>query len=114
MAWSNAMALIRNISRRDEVKRLMGDEGFVVKRIGEIFYPWTKEGMRETPARRNKQPWDWACLAQRVSPLRGAARIGARGSVWNCSTVFLTSPPRRGRVTPRLGEVDSSRSTVSV
>ncbi len=51
---------------RNEVKRLIGDEGFAVKRIGEIFYPWTKEGMRETPARRNKHPWDWACLAQRM------------------------------------------------
>lgn len=50
---------------RDELKRLMTDEGFAVKRIAEIYYPWAKEGMRETAARKNKRPWDWACLAQR-------------------------------------------------
>jgi SAM-dependent methyltransferase len=51
---------------KGELKRLMTDEGFAVKRIAEIYYPWAKEGMRETPARKNKRPWDWACLAVRV------------------------------------------------
>jgi SAM-dependent methyltransferase len=51
---------------RDELKRLMSDEGFTVKRIAEIYYPWAKEGMRETTARAKNRPWDWACLAQRV------------------------------------------------
>ncbi|HVZ69772.1 MAG TPA: class I SAM-dependent methyltransferase [Rhizomicrobium sp.] len=51
---------------RTELKRLMTDEGFSVERIGKIHYPWAKEGMRETPARKERRPWDWACLAKRL------------------------------------------------
>lgn len=51
---------------RAELKRLMSDEGFAVERIAKIYYPWAKEGMRETPARKTKRPWDWVCLAKRV------------------------------------------------
>jgi SAM-dependent methyltransferase len=51
---------------RDELKEILSGEGFAVTRIGKIFYPWTKEGMRQTPARRNSRPWDWTCLARRM------------------------------------------------
>lgn len=51
---------------REELNRLVSDEGFAVERIAKIYYPWAKEGMRETPSRAKKRPWDWACLAKRV------------------------------------------------
>jgi len=51
---------------RRELRALMVGEGFAVTRIGKVFYPWAKEGMRETSARRGRRPWDWACLARRV------------------------------------------------
>jgi hypothetical protein len=51
---------------RDELGEDLARAGFAVRRIGRAFYPWSIEGMRETPARRAKRPWDWLCLAQRI------------------------------------------------
>lgn len=51
---------------RDELAADFSRAGFAVKKIGKAYYPWSKEGLRETPKRRASPPWDWVALAQRV------------------------------------------------
>jgi 2-polyprenyl-3-methyl-5-hydroxy-6-metoxy-1,4-benzoquinol methylase len=49
-----------------ELRTVLADAGFKVKKLGRAHYPWTIEGERETAARAANRPWDWVCLAQRV------------------------------------------------
>ncbi|HWD48345.1 MAG TPA: class I SAM-dependent methyltransferase [Rhizomicrobium sp.] len=51
---------------REELRKDFSDAGFAVKKIGKAFYPWAKEGLRETAKRRASRPWDWIALAQRI------------------------------------------------
>jgi len=51
---------------RDELKADFSAAGFRVKKIGKAFYPWAKEGLRETPKLRANRPWDWVALAERI------------------------------------------------
>jgi SAM-dependent methyltransferase len=51
---------------REELNDNLARAGFAVTRMGRAFYPWSIEGMRETPARRANRPWDWLCLARRL------------------------------------------------
>ena len=51
---------------REELAADFSRAGFTVKTIGKAFYPWSKEGLRETPKLRAHPPWDWVALAQRT------------------------------------------------
>lgn len=51
---------------RDELNDDFTTAGFKVKKIGKAFYPWSKEGLRETPKLRAHRPWDWVALAERI------------------------------------------------
>jgi cyclopropane fatty-acyl-phospholipid synthase-like methyltransferase len=51
---------------REELAADFSRAGFAIKTIGKAFYPWSKEGLRETPKLRAHPPWDWVALAQRV------------------------------------------------
>jgi 2-polyprenyl-3-methyl-5-hydroxy-6-metoxy-1,4-benzoquinol methylase len=51
---------------REELAADFSRAGFIIKTIGKAFYPWAKEGLRETPKLRANPPWDWVALAQRV------------------------------------------------
>jgi SAM-dependent methyltransferase len=51
---------------REELAADFSRAGFAVKIIGKAIYPWSKEGLRETPKLRASPPWDWVALAQRV------------------------------------------------
>jgi ubiquinone/menaquinone biosynthesis C-methylase UbiE len=51
---------------QEELRKDFSAAGFAVKKIGKAHYPWSKEGLRETAARRTHRPWDWVCLAQRI------------------------------------------------
>jgi SAM-dependent methyltransferase len=51
---------------RAELDRIFTDYGFTVRRVDRATYPWSIEGVRETPARAKNRPWDWMALAQRV------------------------------------------------
>jgi 2-polyprenyl-3-methyl-5-hydroxy-6-metoxy-1,4-benzoquinol methylase len=51
---------------RDELRADFSRAGFAIKRIGKAFYPWAKEGLRETAKRRANRPWDWIALAQKL------------------------------------------------
>jgi SAM-dependent methyltransferase len=48
-----------------ELIAIMSDQGFLVRRIGRVYYPWSTEGLRK-PRSHNARPWDWICLAQRA------------------------------------------------
>jgi len=52
--------------RRDELKTLLMRHGFEVTRIGRIYSPWSREGLRKPRNPAFKSPWDWICLARRV------------------------------------------------
>ena len=58
-------AMQKHFSRR-ELAATMAEHDFAVRRMARVFSPWAKEGMRKPRAAGTKQPWDWACLAQRV------------------------------------------------
>ncbi|MEI9929184.1 MAG: class I SAM-dependent methyltransferase [Rhizomicrobium sp.] len=49
-----------------ELDRIFTDYGFTVRRVNRAYYPWSIEGVCETPARAKNRPWDWMALAQRV------------------------------------------------
>jgi 2-polyprenyl-3-methyl-5-hydroxy-6-metoxy-1,4-benzoquinol methylase len=51
---------------REELAADFSRAGFTVKMIGKAYYPWSKEGLRETPKLRAKRPWDWVAVAQHV------------------------------------------------
>jgi SAM-dependent methyltransferase len=51
---------------RAELDRIFTDYGFTVRRVDRATYPWSIEGVRETPARAKNRPWDWMCLGQRI------------------------------------------------
>jgi hypothetical protein len=51
---------------REELAADFARAGFTVKIVGKVYYPWSKEGLRETAKLRAKPPWDWAALAERV------------------------------------------------
>ncbi|MGN6515150.1 MAG: class I SAM-dependent methyltransferase [Rhizomicrobium sp.] len=51
---------------RDELRADFSTAGFKVKKIGKAFYPWSKEGLRETRKLRASPPWDWIALAQKI------------------------------------------------
>ncbi|HTQ13540.1 MAG TPA: class I SAM-dependent methyltransferase [Rhizomicrobium sp.] len=51
---------------RDELIAALARAGFKPRRIGRARYPWSIEGMRETPRRRKNRPWDWIVLAKRM------------------------------------------------
>jgi SAM-dependent methyltransferase len=50
---------------RDELSVTLSKLGFVVRRIGHAYYPWSTEGLRK-PRSDDRRPWDWICLAQRA------------------------------------------------
>lgn len=49
-----------------ELKAILGDHGFRVRKLGKASYPWSIEGVRETATRAANRPWDWICLAERL------------------------------------------------
>ncbi len=51
---------------RAELDRIFTDYGFTVRRVDRAYYPWSIEGVRETPARAKNRPWDWMALAQKL------------------------------------------------
>jgi SAM-dependent methyltransferase len=51
---------------RRELAATLSELGFVVTRIGRVHYPWSTEGLRK-PRSDDRRPWDWICLAQRVT-----------------------------------------------
>jgi SAM-dependent methyltransferase len=51
--------------RRDELISTISVEGFLVRRIGRVHYPWSSEGLRDARRWKRTCPWDWICLAQR-------------------------------------------------
>jgi len=51
---------------REELRSDFSNAGFAIKKIGKAFYPWAKEGLRETAKRRASRPWDWIALAQKL------------------------------------------------
>lgn len=51
---------------RQELRDDFSAAGFAVTKIGKAFYPWSKEGLRETPKRRVNPPWDWVALAEKL------------------------------------------------
>ena len=53
--------------RRDELSAILARHGFKVKRIGRIYSPWSREGLRKPRNPVFKSPWDWICLAQRAT-----------------------------------------------
>jgi SAM-dependent methyltransferase len=52
---------------RSELAPTFAEHGFAAPRIGRIYYPWAKEGMRKPRTSGTKRPWDWICLARRVA-----------------------------------------------
>ena len=53
--------------KRRELRDIFAVQGFAPARVGRVYYPWAKEGIRRPRAARVKAPWDWACLAQRCA-----------------------------------------------
>jgi 2-polyprenyl-3-methyl-5-hydroxy-6-metoxy-1,4-benzoquinol methylase len=51
---------------REELAADFARAGFTVKIVGKVYYPWAKEGLRETAKLRANPPWDWAALAERI------------------------------------------------
>ncbi len=51
--------------RRDELTAILARHGFKVVRIGRVYSPWSREGLRKPRNPAFKSPWDWICLAQR-------------------------------------------------
>ena len=60
---------------RHELGPILAAHGFVPVRIGRIYYPWAKEGLRKPRSAKGKGPWDWACLARREA---GASAVAGR------------------------------------
>ena len=58
-------ALQKHYAREELVAEFAG-AGFAVRKIGKAYYPWRKEGLRETAKRRANRPWDWIALAERL------------------------------------------------
>jgi len=52
---------------RDELKATLARHGFEVVRLGRIYSPWSREGLRKPRNPTFKSPWDWICLAKRVA-----------------------------------------------
>jgi SAM-dependent methyltransferase len=52
---------------REELGRVLRAHGFKPMRIGPIHYRWSKEGMRKPRGHAGKGPWDWVCVAKRVT-----------------------------------------------
>jgi SAM-dependent methyltransferase len=52
--------------RRDELRALLTEHGFTVKRLGRIYSPWSREGLRKPRNPAFKSPFDWICLAQKA------------------------------------------------
>ncbi len=50
---------------RAELVAVITRHGFDVRRMGRIYAPWSREGMRKPRSSTVKGPWDWICLAQR-------------------------------------------------
>jgi SAM-dependent methyltransferase len=48
-----------------ELVAIMSDQGFLIRRIGRVYYPWSTEGLRK-PRSHDAWPWDWICLGQRA------------------------------------------------
>jgi 2-polyprenyl-3-methyl-5-hydroxy-6-metoxy-1,4-benzoquinol methylase len=53
--------------RRDELTAVLARHGFQVKRMGRIYSPWSREGLRKPRNPAFKSPWDWICLAERTA-----------------------------------------------
>jgi 2-polyprenyl-3-methyl-5-hydroxy-6-metoxy-1,4-benzoquinol methylase len=53
--------------RRDELIGILARHGFTIVRIGRIYSPWSREGLRKPRNPAFKSPWDWICLAQRTA-----------------------------------------------
>jgi len=51
--------------RRDELMSVVRDNGFDVKRIGQLRAPWAREGMTNPRRPGIQNPWDWIVLARR-------------------------------------------------
>jgi SAM-dependent methyltransferase len=52
---------------RSELDALLALHGFVAKRIVRAYYPWSEDGLSKPRGSGGKNPWDWACLAQRAA-----------------------------------------------
>lgn len=50
----------------EEFAAAMEGNGFKVKKLVKVHYPWSVEGLRK-PRSTTREPWDWLCLAQRVA-----------------------------------------------
>jgi len=61
-------AIQKHFERR-ELEPILAAHGFAAERIGRVYYPWAKEGLRK-PRLAKGNPWDWVCLARRASNAR--------------------------------------------
>ncbi len=52
---------------RDELIAVLARHGLKVVRIGRIYSPWSREGLRKPRNPTFKSPWDWICLAKRTA-----------------------------------------------
>jgi SAM-dependent methyltransferase len=51
---------------REELRALLAQHGFRMRKLLRISYPWQKEGLRKPRNAGTRRPWDWLVLAQRV------------------------------------------------
>lgn len=51
--------------RRDELIEIFRERGLEVKRLGQVFSPWSGEGLDRPRPSNTKGPWDWICLARK-------------------------------------------------
>jgi SAM-dependent methyltransferase len=49
---------------RGELRRIVVELGFEIVTLRKISYPWGEDGLELTAT---KSPWDWACLAGKIS-----------------------------------------------
>ena len=97
-------AVQKHFERR-ELEPILARYGFAPVRIGRIYYPWAKEGMRK-PRAATSNPWDWVCLAQRRDS--SSARTAARGPGNPIRTRPMSagSPSRVRSRRPRSGSAE--------
>jgi SAM-dependent methyltransferase len=59
---------------RAELVKTLADYGFKAERVVPIAYPWEEDGLDAPEEAKNRSPWDWACVAKRVTKTRPTKR----------------------------------------
>jgi SAM-dependent methyltransferase len=52
---------------RAELVKTLADHGFKAERVVPIPYPWEEDGLDAPEGAKGRSPWDWACVAKRVT-----------------------------------------------